>query len=146
MKDFFKNVGALLATVIILAGLMMAAAIGSWTWRYFTAETRGVVDAEEQIESAASRITNYEHFYDLCGLVQSREDALHAQRAQLAETNDPDEQARIRTNIAGLEAQRSRAIRRYNADADKAYTRARFLGDDLPRELNINRETTQCAP
>lgn len=133
----------ILAAVVAAITLLIAMAVGAWAWRYFTAETRGVVDAEERIESAPSRITNYEHFYDLCASVQGHEDALATQRRAL-EGAEGKEAERIRSNIAGLEAQRNRAIRRYNADARKAYTRARFLGEDLPRQLDANQETTVC--
>lgn len=136
----WKIIGATFAAALVV----MVLAAGGWAWRYFTAETRGVVDAEVQIESAPSRIGNYEHFYDLCAAVQGHEDALAAQR-QALEGAEGKEAERIRANVAGLSAQRDRAIRRYNADANKAYTRARFLGDDLPRQLDTNVETTVCA-
>ncbi|MAX33709.1 MAG: hypothetical protein CME72_11675 [Halomonadaceae bacterium] len=135
-----RNTGAVIGAIALL--LLVIA--GGWAFRYFTAETRGIVNAEEQIESAGSRITNYEHFYDLCAAVQGHEDALAAQRHALANA-EGDEAERIRANVAGLEAQRNRAIRRYNADARKAYTRARFLGEDLPREISTQEDRTQCA-
>lgn len=130
-----------ITAALALMALLIA---GTLAYRYYTAEVRGVVSAEEQIESAGSRITNYEHFYDLCAAVQGHEDALDAQHRAI-ESAGGDEAERIRANIAGLEAQRNRAIRRYNADARKAYTRARFLGEDLPRELDTDQEHTQCA-
>lgn len=135
-----KILGAVLATIV----LVLFVAAGIWGIRYYTAETRGVITAEEQIESAGSRITSYEHFYDLCATVQTREDALGAQEAQLEGAESQDERQRIRANIAGLQAQRNRAIHQYNADARKSYTQARFLGDDLPRKLSADQEVTSC--
>lgn len=140
-----KIVGIIFAT---LAGLMLLAAIG-WGWRYVTAPVRGIVGAEEQIESAASRITNYEHFFDLCASVQGHEAAIRAAEAQLdtLQTGDASrsEVERVIAVLAGTRAQRERAIARYNADASKSYTRARFLASDLPYRLDARGETLCTA-
>ncbi|WP_288365589.1 hypothetical protein [uncultured Marinobacter sp.] len=126
-----------------IVALMLLSFLG-WGWMYLTAEIKGRAEAERQIESAPSRIANYEHFYDLCATIQGNEAALAAQRAAMA-TAPADEQARYRANIAGIHAQRQRNIARYNQDASKSYTRARFLGEDLPRRLDPNQEYTVCA-
>lgn len=136
MKNPALIVAAALA-VPVLSGL-------GWAWKYYTAEVRGVSEAERRIESADSRIGNYEHFYDLCAFVQSQEVSLSSQRSLLESSEDAKERTRVRSNIAGLEAQRARAINQYNADANKSYTRARFLGEDLPRKLDANVEATSC--
>lgn len=137
MKEAFK----LLAGTLLGLAAMAALSFVIWGWQYGTAELRGKVGAELKIESADSRIANYEHFYDLCAAVQGYEQALIAQTSALAAGVDPD---RTYANIAGVTAQRARAVAQYNADANKAYTKARFLGDTLPRSLDVNVETTQC--
>jgi len=133
----------LLLIVGFILALMLLSLLG-WGWMYLTAEFKGRAEAERQIESAGSRIANYEHFYDLCATIQGNEASLAAQRAAMAGA-PADEQARYRANIAGIEAQRRRNIARYNQDANKSYTRARFLGEDLPRRINANQENTVCA-
>lgn len=137
MRDAMKNTGAMLLGLALLAALSFLL----WGWLYSTAGVRGAVQAELKIESGDNRISSYEHFYDLCAAVQGYEQALIAQRAALAAGSDTN---RTNANIAGITAQRARAIAQYNADANKSYTKARFLGDTLPRRLDVNLETTQC--
>jgi hypothetical protein len=137
MKDA-KRTGL---TVIVGVLALLIFTLGSWVWLYGTAEIRGRVGAEVKLESADSRIANYDHFYDLCAAVQGYEHALLSQRSALAAGISAD---RAYTNMAGITAQRARAIAQYNADANKSYTKARFLGDTLPRRLDVNLENTQC--
>ncbi len=137
MTDAAKAIGMLLVALLVGAGLALA----NWGWKTHTAEIRGKANAEVQIESADSRISNYEHFFDLCAAVQGYEQAAAGQRAQIAAGV---EVSRAYTNLTGIQAQRSRAIAQYNADANKSYTKARFLGDTLPRRLDVNLENTQC--
>lgn len=134
--------GGTLALIILIVLSIGGTALG-WAWRYFTAEIKGRVDAEERIESADSRIGNYEHFFDLCATIQGNEAALQSQRAALAGAGEK-EARRYRANIAGIEAQRQRNIARYNADARKAYTKARFLGNELPKRIDPRGENTTC--
>lgn len=126
------------ATGVIILGivLLMALSLGSLAWRYYTADIRGTVDAEEQIESGRSKITNYNHFFDLCSLAQTRQQSLEVQKSLLENAESSDERVRVRSNIAGLEAQLNRAINQYNVDVQKEYTMARFKDVDLPYELS----------
>lgn len=130
MKIFGIVVAALLGFAILIAG--------QWAFRYYTAPIEGKVGAEQQLESAPSRIVNYEHYFDLCAEIQGLEAALTAQKQRTSSN-------KVEANIAGITAQRARLIAQYNADASKSYTRARFLGDTLPRSINPNQETTTCA-
>lgn len=139
-----KTTAGVFAGFLLLIAVCALLALGGWAWMYITAEPKGIAEAERQIESAPSRIANYEHFYDLCAEVQGLEASLSAQRVALEATGSESERERLRSNIAGLTAQRARTIARYNADARKSYTRARFLGQDLPRSLDLNQEKTTC--
>lgn len=124
--------------LLVVGGIFLLVVIAgaSWGWRYFTAPVRGIVDAEEQIESSGSRIYRYEQFFDLCAVVQAHEDKLDSQRLLLKELPvDSDQRSMTLTNIAGIEAQRANSIREYNANARKVYTDARFLDSTLPREI-----------
>lgn len=131
---FFKTVGGIVLLVVVI----IAMSAGGWAWRYYTAPIEGRVAAEEQIESANSRIANYEHFFDLCVVAQTRQEALSVQQSLLESAESDKERARIRANVAGLEAQLSRAVNQYNVDVQKSYTMARFKSADLPYELNKN--------
>ncbi|MFL1404214.1 hypothetical protein ACJO2E_02570 [Marinobacter sp. M1N3S26] len=129
---------------IMVVVILMIMTLGGWAWMYLTAPIKGKAEAEVQIESAPSRIANYEHFFDLCAVIQGNEASLAAQQSAMASAPE-DDRSRYRANIAGIEAQRQRNIHRYNADARKVYTRARFLGEDLPRHIDPKQEQTICV-
>jgi len=140
MKDFMRILFGTLVGWVFIFVLLVATAAGIWYLRYETAEIRGIISGEERIESAPSRIVNYERYFDLCASVQSLEGKLDAQMELLAaeeasDNPDRNQLARLRTNIAGLKGMRESEIRQYNADARKSYTRARFRASELPFQL-----------
>ncbi|WP_019558520.1 hypothetical protein [Thioalkalivibrio sp. ALE12] len=135
-----KAFALFVATILTIA--LLVAAI--WAIRYYTAEVRGVISGEEQIESAPSRISRYEHFFDLCASVQTQKAALAAQRDRLERVTDDGVRDRIESNIAGLTTQVARTVNRYNAEASKDYTSARFRASNLPYQLSTEGDTT-CA-
>lgn len=143
-NDTLKIIGV----VMVVFGLIIAIVAGSWAWRYYTAEIRGVVDAEQQIEGRDSRIANYEYFYDLCSAIKSYQLALQVQKSgyeqAMEQERSEDVLNRYQSNIIGLESQFYRAIQRYNADARKVKTRARFLGEDLPLQIH-NEGPISCS-
>lgn len=122
-------------TIVIFFGVIF----GGWAFRYYTAEIRGTVSAEEQIESAESRISNYQFFYDLYHSIQAHERQIAIQEERLEQARedgaDSREMSRIRSNIAGIRAQRENAIERYNSAARQQYTRGRFRAGDLPHQI-----------
>lgn len=125
---------------VLVAGALSA--IG-WAWKYSTSTVRGVVDAEVRLESGDNRIYSYENFFDQCASIQGYEQAVFAQEDALKQAKG-DEASHIRSTIAAIKAQRARAIAQYNADASKAYTKARFFDDQLPRKISLE-GTTTCA-
>ena len=140
-----KQISAAFGLFIAFIVLMVLLIGGPTYLKAITAPFFGWADAERQIESAPSRISNYNHFFDLCAAVEGYEDQILVLTTQLAETdeNDTKEVNRLRSSIAGLEGQRARAIRQYNADATKDYTAARFHDSDLPYQLSIE-GTNSC--
>lgn len=129
---------------ILIIAIIISLTVGGWAWRYYTAEIRGTVDAEEQIESAPSRISNYNRFYNLCSNVQQYETQIDVQENMLEKTVDSDRKDRIQSNIAGLKGQRAHSIQRYNAMARQNYTAGRFRASDLPYQLDTNADETIC--
>ena len=127
MKEF----GLIMTTIAVIA----AAVAGVWAFRYFTADVRGRIDAQEIRKAGPLRVAAYNHFFDLCASVQGLEAGLEAQQAQLAVTESSKDRERVRSNIAGLTSERERAIRQYNADARKDYTIGQFRDSDLPYQL-----------
>jgi hypothetical protein len=141
MKDVLK-IGLILMGAIALG---IGLDLGSMYYKSYTAETRGKSNAEAAIESAPSRMANYDHFFDLCASIQGYEAGLATQRASLDGLTG-DDLSRTKTVIAGISAQRSRSIAQYNADARKEYTSARFLSSGLPKQINdSNSEKTSCV-
>lgn len=141
MRPIVQGIGIGVLTV----GVAVALIFGLTWMRGATASFFGQADAEVQLESANSRIARYEHFFDLCGAIEGYEDQIAILTTQLATTDESDtkEMNRLRSTIAGLEGQRARAIRQYNADAQKDYTAARFRASKLPYQLNVD-GVTRC--
>ena len=71
MSKFLISV-LIITSVLIVVGLI----VGVWAYRYYTAETRGKIGAREQIQSSSSRISGYNHFFNLCASIQGHEGAL----------------------------------------------------------------------
>lgn len=138
------EVVAVLKWLALAVVLLVVLSLGFKAWKYYTAEMSGKVNAEVQIESAPSRIAGYESYFDQCAAIQGYEAAIKVQKDVLSSL-DGEDAARTRTVIAGISAQRGRAIAQYNADARKAYTQARFLDSGLPKHIALEVENTQCA-
>ncbi len=125
-------------TPLIVVGvvvLLVTLVVGSFVARYWLAGPAGAVDAVEQIQSGANRISAYNHFFDLCAGVRTDEISLEAQNMLLDATHDESFQHRIHTNIAGLQGHRAGLIEEYNANARKDYTSGQFRDSDLPYQL-----------
>lgn len=134
-----KGVGIFLLVLLLIALL----SVGGWVWRYYTAEPKGIVDAEEQIQSGDNRIDKYNKFYDLCASTQRQKRSLEAQKETLEQVDD-DEKSRIRQNIAGLQAQIQGTVSQYNALSTREYTAGQFRASNLPYKLSVEGDTT-CA-
>lgn len=123
----------------ILAFALLALAVvtvGGYAWKYYMAPVAGKANAEWKIESADSRIAGYEKFFDQCAAIQGYESAIAVQQDALLAATDPADKSRLQTVIAGIKAQRSRAIAQYNADARKTYTTGRFKDAGLPQQID----------
>lgn len=135
--------------VAAIVALMIGLAWAGLGMRWWFAAPAGKVAAQEQIQSAPSRIGAYNHFFDLCAAVQGKEASLDAMAVELAAATDPDDASRIRTNIAGVTAARSRTILQYNADARKDYTVGQFRDSGLPYQLaegeHVKGRRTSCG-
>jgi len=115
-----------------------------------TANIVGRGEAHIRIQSADFRIPAYNHFFDLCAAIQADEASLDAQSDELsALTQGTRDYNRVLTNIAGIVADRQRAIAQYNADARKDYTIGQFRDSNLPYQLDTTQhkkgEQTSCG-
>lgn len=133
--------GCLTPIAVIITGLALF--FGVLGFRYYTADIRGRVDAQETIKSGANRIAQYDRFFNLCASIQAQEGMLTYLEEELGAAA-PEDKARISANITGVQAARARAIAQYNADATKNYTSGQFRDSDLPYQLSVE-GVTQCA-
>ena len=108
---------------------LVALVITGWSFRWFAAPIEGQVGARERIQGATHRIEAYEHFFDLCASIQTKEGTI---TAQLARTDNAD---RIQQNVAALQSRRLADINQYNADASKSYTVGQFRDSNLPYNI-----------
>lgn len=130
--------------VIVFFALVAVVSLLTLGYRYMTAEVKGRVAAEEQLESASSRIQRYEQFFDMCSTVVEKKASLKSQKKRLEFTTDEKSKNRIYANIAALESQIAGDVSRYNNEARKGYTSGRFFDDRLPKTLKVEGETF-CA-
>lgn len=111
--------------------------------RYYSAETVGKVEMEVNTTDGRAQEFSYNRFFDQCAAIQGYEDAIASQR-ELLKTAQPDDFARINTNVGAITAERNRAIAQYNADARKIKTLARFKDNGLPDFIDSHDEKTSC--
>lgn len=126
--------GFKILVAVVVAGVLLT--LGGYAWKYIMAPVAGRANAEWKIESADSRIANYNKYFDQCATIQGYESAIEVQQATLATATEAADKSRIQTVIAGIKAQRSRAIAQYNADVRKVYTDARFKDSSLPSQID----------
>ena len=77
--------------IVILATSIAAI----WAIKYYTADIRGRINANEQIKSGASRIVNYNHFFNVCASIQTTESQIDFLTKAKDQTNDPAEVNRL---------------------------------------------------
>ena len=140
----FSYAGKWLA-FILLAIVVMT--VGGYAFKYYMAPVAGKANAEWKIESADSRVGNYEKYFDQCAAIQGYESAIEVQQEALKNATAPEDKSRLQTVIAGIKAQRSRAVAQYNADVRKAYTSGRFKDASLPQQIDdsISGSKTVCV-
>lgn len=141
-----KVIGIGAATLILI---MVLASMWIFGWGFFqraTADFRGETAALEQIKANPnSRISAYEHFFQLCASIQGHETTIQALEAEL-ETEPSDSRVeQIQGAITANRSQRDAKIQQYNLDAAKDYTVGQFRDADLPPRLNLNSEETVCV-
>lgn len=121
--------------VFVIAILVLIVVIGAFTFVW--APWKGAIEQRNQTQGSGSyRIAAYDHFYDLCGDIQAKED-------QIANvTANPPANADV--ILLALNNSRNSLIREYNADARKADTLAHFKASDLPYQIDPTEESTSC--
>lgn len=146
MKNGLSGVGIFFLAIILCVGIPA----GVWEAHVALSNHIGKGNAEIEINSAGSRIVNYNHYFDLCVSVQNAEASIDSQAELLKNTTDPLSKDRINANLAAQQNVRAAGINQYNADSAKEYTEARFKASNLPYRLDgtpykAGSEHTTCA-
>lgn len=134
--------------VLALIAVIVAAILGGYAIKYYTADTRGKIAANEAIHANAQfRIEAYDRFFNQCAAVQTIEATLAATRAELSSHPTERREEQLHTNLTALVGARAEAVNQYNADAHKGYTAGQFRSNDLPPQLpvEIPEGGTQCV-
>lgn len=132
MKFWLSTTGVIVGFILFI----MVLSLGTLAWRYFTADIKGIVGAEETITSSGFRLGAYERFFDQCAAVQAIDVKLATQQ-RLLKSEEGDARQMVLRNISGLEAQRANMVSEYNAASTKDYTEARFKDAKLPYRLSL---------
>lgn len=125
---------------LVVMAFFAVIGIGTWAFKVVTSEAKGAGDATRQINSGKNRIAAQETFEALYGNIKSYDKNLD-QAAQDKKEHPGD--SFYATNYSGLVKQCNDAVAQYNADANKV-SRAKWLTDDLPFQINENDPTTDC--
>lgn len=119
--------------IFVFIWLLAFAAFGI---RVATAGIVGAGKARIQIQSAPSRISAYNHFFNLCASVQSNEARVDELETVIDSITTVAEKERLAISLGGVKALRREGIRQYNADARKDYTIGQFRDSDLPYQIS----------
>lgn len=141
-KALFANIWLWIIGFIVVAGII---GVIGFAFDWFSAPVKGKLQARQEINSGSYRIAAYDHFFDLCASVQSKEGTISALQQELT-THPPESRVeQINATITAVRSARIDDIRTYNADAEKSYTIGQFRASKLPFQLNIDSKETQCA-
>ena len=122
--------GAVVAVLLFVAVWILGFALSWWA-----APWQGKLEARREITSGASRIANYNSFFNLCASVQSNEARIDELETTVELVTDAAEKQRLTISLGGVKALRHEGIRTYNANARKDYTAGQFRDSDLPYQL-----------
>lgn len=123
--------------MVLMMAVSAMAIFGFGLFQRETADFRGETEMIELVEADGSfRLVSYDHFFDLCAAVQTKE-------AEIVNAEDSDVPNRD-TVLLALRNQRAGLINDYNADARKARTRGQFRDLSLPDRLSVDAVMTNC--
>lgn len=131
----------ILTALALIVGTIFAAGAGKW----ITAPFRGEVDVRERtVASGAFRLATYEEFFSLCASVQNAEAQIASLELEL-ETDPPQGRITvINSSLSAIRSNRAASINEYNSKAGQEHRRT-FQDNNLPEQLDINNEGTQCV-
>jgi len=140
-----KPVTGVIAFIVIIAVLLAAVVYGLGGFQRLTAGFRGETSQIEKTKADGDyRIAAYDEFFSKCSAIQAAEDSIANQIAE-REYASPERKHQIDANVTATRNQRAQLIREYNADATREATAGQFRDSNLPYQIDIDEETTECA-
>jgi hypothetical protein len=126
--------------VVLAIGLLFGALYGlTYAWTQFTmdtAERRGEASKQEQVEASGSyRVAQHDWFYNMCGDIKAKQ-----QNVQLMKDSGYGKQ-----EVAANQAQLNEMVNDYNTKAANNYTSGQFKADELPYQVDANKEIESCG-
>jgi uncharacterized protein with FMN-binding domain len=132
------------AAIVVFAVIVTGVTFATGGVQWITAPFRGSVEANEQTTGDGSyRNATYNHFYNLCSSVMSKEDSIENLELELESGVSDARASQIQESITALRNSRSEAINEYNTDSAKE-TREFMKDSDLPERLDENADT-ECT-
>jgi hypothetical protein len=136
-RGFSWRLAIWIVAAVVFFGLI---SMGIWTFKVSTSEVKGAGDATRRINGGDNRIAAQESFEALYAQIQAYDRNLDQAAKDKAEHPNDSFYA---TNYSGLVKTCNDAIGQYNADARKV-SRAKWLTDDLPYEIDLSNPATDC--
>lgn len=139
---------AIVGSAALLVVSLLIGTMWLFGWGFFsqaTAPFRGETQKRNIVEGSGQyRIAAYDHFFDLCTTIQTKEATLEALQQELDSGPSEKRAEQIRASMTAIRASRAESIAKYNNDANKSYTSGQFRDSRLPYHLDRRSENTLC--
>jgi hypothetical protein len=147
MSDVAKGIGAAVLALVVIAAIMLTGVYGFGWFSRATANYRGGTSAINQTRGNGSyRIAQYNHFYDLCGGIQTDQTrVVNARVALRGDKPTSDQYPEDKANLIAAENGLAGDVNQYNADARKTATAGQFRASDLPYQIDPMEGTITCT-
>jgi hypothetical protein len=132
------------AILSVIVGIVLIVGL-TWGFRWISADTRGEIDAREQILADGDfRIAAYQSFYAECGAIRAQE-----ARANILALDGWENDPISRTNVQAVLSIRAALAETYNESSTATWTAGQFRDEDLPytieSEWTPGEDKTECA-
>lgn len=145
MKALGLAIAAFIGLIALIVGLGFAGVYGQGWFTDKTANRQGETQKKNLVEGNGQyHIAAYNHFFDLCQQVQTKEVTIDELRNELKTHPDPQRVAVINASLTALVSSRADLVTQYNTDSEKSYTVGQFKSADLPYNLSLTKEHNVC--
>lgn len=119
--------------VLILFGVGVTLLSGGLS--ILLAPFQGEVEKSQQVEGSGShRIAQHDYFYNLCSSIKAKQQNIEALEA-----------AGYEDAVTANRMQLNEMVEEYNANASNDYTKGQFKANELPYQIDANKEIETCG-